>query len=597
MAINLTLQNVSTLQNSSIVAAINANNVLIETGFTNCLSRAGTSPNQMQSNMDLNNFQILNLPAPGSLNSPVRLIDLQNATIGSFGTGIYGLLAGVNTWTNTNTFSGTVNINSTFNLSAIASFTNTTQSSSTTTGGVVISGGLGIAKNLNVGGTFSVGTVVGTGVTTITINNLGGTFPTTGSDGIVLQNTTAATALVPVQISPDIRFSGMAWNTTSTTSQQIDWIMATVPLNGSIPFGRLSFGCQVNGGGYNFIANFYSATNTQALFIGDNSNNAQIVLAGKGSGSANGALITVQNGANTNVFLLGNKSSAFGGAYDGTPVIYANPVGGSSNPLQFFYTSVSNISVSIGASATNATSLTTGTLIVTGGVGISGTLYSGTHTIVSSATSLITPQVTVPAPTAGTLLQLVQADGTSPGLQLDGIGSVAPALTFELTQGTTGSPAALSAGAAIGSILAKGYDGTSYTGNAAALKIIASGNWVHSTSTGASFQFNTTPSGSTTRALAMSVYAGVAIGASGTDPGSGNLAASGTITGSTLYATGDAGGVASTNALSNISSTTISTGVGSVKMSSVNAANNAVWVKVYAGTTAYWVPGWTTNSP
>lgn len=44
-------------------------------------------------------------------------------------------------------------------------------------------------------------------------------------------------------------------------------------------------------------------------------------------------------------------------------------------------------------------------------------------------------------------------------------------------------------------------------------------------------------------------------------------------------------------------STTISTGVGSVKMSSVNAANNAAWIPVtYAGT-VYYVPGWTTNSP
>lgn len=44
-------------------------------------------------------------------------------------------------------------------------------------------------------------------------------------------------------------------------------------------------------------------------------------------------------------------------------------------------------------------------------------------------------------------------------------------------------------------------------------------------------------------------------------------------------------------------STTISTGVGSVKMSSTNAATNSAWIPVkYAGTT-YFVPGFTTNSP
>ena len=44
-------------------------------------------------------------------------------------------------------------------------------------------------------------------------------------------------------------------------------------------------------------------------------------------------------------------------------------------------------------------------------------------------------------------------------------------------------------------------------------------------------------------------------------------------------------------------STTISTGVGSVKMSSVNAATNTAWIPIaYAGTT-YYVPAYTTNAP
>lgn len=44
-------------------------------------------------------------------------------------------------------------------------------------------------------------------------------------------------------------------------------------------------------------------------------------------------------------------------------------------------------------------------------------------------------------------------------------------------------------------------------------------------------------------------------------------------------------------------STTISTGVGSVKMSSANPGTNAAWIPIaYAGTT-YFVPAWTTNSP
>ena len=213
MAENVVLQNVSTLQNSSIVAAINANNGTITTAFADCLSLTGTSPNSMLANLDMNNFQIINLPAPATLNSPIRLIDLEQAILGA-SSSIFGLIGANNVWTGINTFA------------------NTTQSSSTTTGSVIIGGGLGVAKNLNVGGTLNVGTVVGSGITTITINGLGGTFPTTGSDGIILQNTTAATLGVPVQISPDIRFSGKGWNTNTTTSQEVDWIMSTVPVSG-----------------------------------------------------------------------------------------------------------------------------------------------------------------------------------------------------------------------------------------------------------------------------------------------------------------------------------------------------------------------------
>ncbi len=44
-------------------------------------------------------------------------------------------------------------------------------------------------------------------------------------------------------------------------------------------------------------------------------------------------------------------------------------------------------------------------------------------------------------------------------------------------------------------------------------------------------------------------------------------------------------------------STTISTGVGSVKMTTGNAATNTAWIPIsYAGTT-YYVPAWTTNAP
>lgn len=60
---------------------------------------------------------------------------------------------------------------------------------------------------------------------------------------------------------------------------------------------------------------------------------------------------------------------------------------------------------------------------------------------------------------------------------------------------------------------------------------------------------------------------------------------------------GDVGGKAGFTSLTAANSTTISTGVGSVRMSSANPATNTAWIKIYIGTTAYWIPAWTTNSP
>lgn len=78
MVDKITLTDLASLQNeNTALATINDNNATIETAFNNTLSRDGTSPNQMENNLDLNNFQILNLPAPATGSSPLRLADLE----------------------------------------------------------------------------------------------------------------------------------------------------------------------------------------------------------------------------------------------------------------------------------------------------------------------------------------------------------------------------------------------------------------------------------------------------------------------------------------------------------------------------------------
>lgn len=81
----ITLNNVGSLIDSTTAAnTINANSATVQTAFDNTLSRDGTSPNQMESNLDMNNFQILNLPNPATADSPLRLQDL--ATFNGGGT-------------------------------------------------------------------------------------------------------------------------------------------------------------------------------------------------------------------------------------------------------------------------------------------------------------------------------------------------------------------------------------------------------------------------------------------------------------------------------------------------------------------------------
>ena len=110
MAININLQQLATLNNTSILGQMNANFSIIQNALVQALSLTGQAPNQMQSNLDMNNGQILNLPPPATPNSPVRLVDVTSpaviASVPPVGTNgaVVPLLNGNNTWSGTNAF-------------------------------------------------------------------------------------------------------------------------------------------------------------------------------------------------------------------------------------------------------------------------------------------------------------------------------------------------------------------------------------------------------------------------------------------------------------------------------------------------------------
>lgn len=76
----ITLDNVGSISQNPTTAqtTINENFAIIQTAFDDTLSRDGTSPNPMENTLDMNSFQVINLPAPATENSPLRLQDLDD---------------------------------------------------------------------------------------------------------------------------------------------------------------------------------------------------------------------------------------------------------------------------------------------------------------------------------------------------------------------------------------------------------------------------------------------------------------------------------------------------------------------------------------
>lgn len=110
---------------------------------------------------------------------------------------------------------------------------------------------------------------------------------TTSTDGIVLQNTTAAAAGAQ-QYSPRLRFTGQGWKTNATAaSQTVDFAIETQPVQGSAnPTGNLAIQAQVNGGGY-----------TTRLLVASSSNLLQIGVSGDGTlGVSAGGQLTLNAG-------------------------------------------------------------------------------------------------------------------------------------------------------------------------------------------------------------------------------------------------------------------------------------------------------------
>ena len=136
----------------------------------------------------------------------------------------------------------------------------------------------------------------------------------------------------------------------------------------------------------------------------------------------------------------------------------------------------------------------------------SGNLGIGT-TSPGAALTVNKNAAAAPTPLTGSLLQVLNADSTTTGVEIIGIGSgLQPRLNFRRGVGTAASPTAVGSNTNIGYIVGTGYDGTSWSDAQAAITFLASQNWT-STAHGTNLLFSTTSDGSTTLTERMRITA------------------------------------------------------------------------------------------
>lgn len=209
MAITPTINTVGDLTNvTTAQTTINNNFSSIGTALEAALSTAGTSPNQMQSPLDMNSNAIINLPPPTTEGSPLRLADVAQGTVTP------SILAGNNIYTGNNTFNGT----------------------STFAGNVT-------TQNIAISGTNSI-----SGTTTMSGTSiLGGTveFPGSTSGDTTVQATAIASGTLTLPAATDTL---VARNTTDTltnktisgSSNTISNINASNVSTGTVPSGNMA---------------------------------------------------------------------------------------------------------------------------------------------------------------------------------------------------------------------------------------------------------------------------------------------------------------------------------------------------------------------
>ncbi len=332
----------------------------------------------------------------------------------------------------------TINSSGSISTSNVLSITNATSSTSTTTGALVISGGTGINGNMFIGGVLAIGRTARSssawGVTGIQLNTNSSTYtdnsstsgtvssvvfnsfarPTLSTSAAISQVTYTNAATLYIDNSPTV--SGTAPNLPSITNSYSLWIASGMSLfadttpsttssNGALVVsggvgigGDLNTGGTVYGGRLAIPASNWGLTHTSAnssveiVTYSNGSNNNYIGTYGSHDfGLATNQLsrLIVKSDGKIGINTTVPSSQLEINASDGNclRLTYNDSDGSPLNYTDFTLASDGDLSINSSGGTINLTnstataSKTTGALVVTGGVGISGNMFCNGLTV------------------------------------------------------------------------------------------------------------------------------------------------------------------------------------------------------------------------